>query len=148
MRQIYLADGRKVCRECRTPKSIYEYNKCRMRKDGLQYVCQTCDRKRAKQYSQENVTVVLERNEKRRQERFSFLRKYFGDHPCVDCGELDIRVLEFDHVKGNKIAAVSSLISHNRNWGKVLEEIAKCEVRCANCHKKKTHRGTWRDTIT
>jgi hypothetical protein len=72
-----------------------------------------------------------------------FLIEYLGAHPCVDCGEHDIVVLEFDHVS-NKSSDIASMLK-NRNSIKIVEsEIKKCEVRCANCHRRKTARyGNW-----
>jgi hypothetical protein len=58
-------------------------------------------------------------------------------HPCVECGEDDIVVLEFDHVKGEKIGNVSALI-RSAETPKLRAEIAKCEVVCANCHRRRT----------
>ena len=57
---------------------------------------------------------------------------------CRDCGELDPIVLDFDHVRGKKVANIAEMC------GKVSEktmlaEIAKCDVRCANCHRRKTY---------
>ncbi len=61
-------------------------------------------------------------------------------HPCVDCGESDIRVLQFDHTDpAAKITEVSQLL-RNASWPRVLMEIEKCEVRCGNCHRRKTLR--------
>lgn len=59
-------------------------------------------------------------------------------NPCLDCGETNPVVLEFDHVKGNKVAAVAVLSKDCWSLEKIQEEINKCEVRCANCHRKKT----------
>ena len=54
---------------------------------------------------------------------------------CVDCGYREHAIaLQFDHVGNNKKASVSNLIRSDYAWTTVLEEIAKCEVRCANCH--------------
>lgn len=63
---------------------------------------------------------------------------YFKTHPCVDCGENDYIVLEFDHVRSNKVASISSLIGSGYSVDTVKREIAKCEVRCANCNRRKT----------
>jgi hypothetical protein len=61
-------------------------------------------------------------------------------HPCVDCGETDYRVLQFDHIDPmTKIANVTRLASES-SMAAVIEEISKCEVRCANCHQLK-HSG-------
>jgi len=56
---------------------------------------------------------------------------------CVDCGERELVVLDFDHVKG-KTASVSALARRECSIARLEEEIAKCEVRCANCHRRKT----------
>lgn len=71
---------------------------------------------------------------------------YLLDHPCVDCGECDIEVLEFDHVERVGPSA-------RRVWGyntiaSIDREIAKCEVRCANCHTRRTRKQMgWRPRV-
>src|SRR5438067_7207987 len=65
---------------------------------------------------------------------------YLLAHPCVDCGETDPLVLDFDHREpATKSNEVSRIVYH-RPWRVVLEEIEKCDVRCANCHRRKTAR--------
>jgi hypothetical protein len=67
----------------------------------------------------------------------------WSTHPCVDCGQTDIRCLEFDHVRGEKSEEISRMLQ-NLPWSVIEAEIAKCEVRCANCHRIKTlERGRW-----
>ncbi|KKL20663.1 hypothetical protein LCGC14_2453200 [marine sediment metagenome] len=57
---------------------------------------------------------------------------------CVDCGyDGHTAALDFDHVRGEKIKDVSRMVTGSRE--KLMAEIAKCEVRCANCHRIKTH---------
>jgi hypothetical protein len=55
----------------------------------------------------------------------------------VDCGESDPIVLDFDHVCGTKILEISRMI-RGYAWAAIWAEIQKCEVRCANCHRRKT----------
>lgn len=64
---------------------------------------------------------------------------------CVDCGNEDVRVLEFDHL-GDKEYSVSALINRN-STDKLIKEIEKCEVVCSNCHRIRTYsRGnSWRN---
>ena len=64
---------------------------------------------------------------------------YLLDHPCVDCGESNPIVLEFDHVRGEKTADISTLKSKGK-LAAIKREIPKCEVRCANCHRRITYR--------
>jgi hypothetical protein len=72
------------------------------------------------------------------EERTLYLVAYLREHPCVDCGEDDPVVLEFDHLRDKKFAISAGLQS--RPWQDVLDEIAKCEVVCANCHRRRTAR--------
>jgi len=58
--------------------------------------------------------------------------------PCVDCNQsYPYYVMQFDHVRGEKVDSISRLISCRR-YHLVKEEIAKCEVVCANCHASRT----------
>lgn len=77
--------------------------------------------------------------ERSRGEKAKRVFEYLLEHPCVDCGETDPIVLEFDHRDGEvKDRAVAELVSDNCGWRKILAEIKKCDVRCANCHRRKT----------
>jgi hypothetical protein len=71
-------------------------------------------------------------------ERAAYLVAFFESHPCVDCGENDPVVLEFDHV-GDKAFNISKGL-RDRPWTAVLDEIGKCDVVCANCHRRRTAR--------
>ena len=64
------------------------------------------------------------------------LNEYLKTHPCVVCGENDPLVLEFDHLDNKKYNV--SKMRQSYNWETILKEISKCQVLCANCHKRKT----------
>ena len=57
---------------------------------------------------------------------------------CIDCGQTDIRVLDFDHVHGEKVGNVSDMVNGSYSIDAIKKEIRKCEVRCSNCHRIKT----------
>ena len=67
-----------------------------------------------------------------------YVDDYLKEHPCIDCGNSDIRVLEFDHVRGDKLGHISHAVKCAWKLTKLKEEIDKCEVRCCNCHRIKT----------
>lgn len=69
---------------------------------------------------------------------------FLREHPCVGCGEPDILVLEFDHVSGVKLGAIGEMVTRGKSVLSVTREIAKCVVRCANCHRRKTGQTAWR----
>ncbi len=69
------------------------------------------------------------------------LFEYLSTKKCFDCGEGDPIVLEFDHAKPkNKFKSVSKMLSGHWSWLSLTKEIAKCEIRCANCHRRKTYK--------
>jgi hypothetical protein len=68
----------------------------------------------------------------------AFMIEYLTSHPCVDCGEGNPIVLEFDHVRGEKRGNISEIVSAGWSLAYLAEEIAKCDVRCANCHRIRT----------
>ena len=70
------------------------------------------------------------------EERTAFLLEFFRSHPCMDCGESDPLVLEFDHLEDKAFGIAKGL--RDRSWDSVLEETEKCDVVCANCHRRRT----------
>ena len=75
----------------------------------------------------------------RRRQR-KFLQKY-KERPCMDCGmQYPYYVMQFDHVRGHKAFPMSSP-SATRSMARMQEEIAKCDVVCANCHAERTYSG-------
>ncbi len=110
--------------------------------------CKSCRAEANRTHYQNNKQIYLNRaitrNNRVNTENKHKLYTYLSSHPCVDCGETDIRVLEFDHVRGNKTLTIARLLDYATSWPAIEAEIAKCEVRCANCHRLKTmERGKW-----
>ncbi len=65
----------------------------------------------------------------------AYLAHYLTEHPCVDCGNADVRVLDFDHrPEFDKRDDVMSLVRDGNSRRTIDAEIAKCDVRCRNCH--------------
>jgi transcription elongation factor Elf1 len=86
------------------------------------------------------VRRAITQTKARREENRRQVLLYLATHPCVDCGNANVLTLEFDHRDpAQKLTEVSRLIP-NRRWPRVLAEIEKCDVRCINCHRRKTAR--------
>jgi hypothetical protein len=81
-----------------------------------------------------------------RERNLAWVDAYLRTHPCVDCGEPDLLVLEFDHVRGQKIECVRVVASRPSSLAALQAEVAKCEVRCANCHTRVTYARRQRRT--
>lgn len=65
-----------------------------------------------------------------------YLIDFFKTHPCSDCGETDPMVLEFDHLRDKSFNVAKGV--RDRSWQALKAEIAKCDVVCANCHRRRT----------
>ena len=75
-----------------------------------------------------------------------FIKTLLESTPCMDCGIKDLIVLQFDHRNPEeKESGISCLMAEGR-MTRLQEEVAKCDVVCANCHIKRTAKtfGSWR----
>jgi hypothetical protein len=75
-----------------------------------------------------------------RENNFVNIMNYLKQHNCVDCGESNPVVLEFDHLpEFNKSFDIGRAVgSSGRSWESIQKEILKCDVVCSNCHKIRT----------
>ncbi len=145
----------KVCTTCKQSRTLTEFNRRRRSNDGLQSICRSCDNVRAREYYANNraahVRVIMARKAAQRIAALDALGTYLLAHPCVDCGESDIRVLDFDHRESDqKHAEVMKLAQDGYSIAKIMAEIAKCDVRCRNCHAKVTYErmgDNWRSAL-
>lgn len=133
----------KTCTRCGFAKALDQFPPRRRGKPRLQTWCRACFATNNARYYREHLvaqkTRLLRNTSTRRRENQQNLVAYLQDHPCVDCGEGDVVVLEFDHI-GPKFANVSAMMSGSRSWQAIKREVDQCEVRCANCHRVKTAR--------
>lgn len=138
----------KQCGTCKEFKSLDYFSKNKTKSDGLQSFCIACKQIYSKSHYKENKDLYAKRarirDAKTRIENYTYLMEYVKTNPCVDCNENDYIVLEFDHIKGKKHLNISEMVKRSYSLNKIKEEIQKCEVRCANCHRRKTaERGNW-----
>jgi len=68
------------------------------------------------------------------------LLDFLSTKKCMDCGEKDPIVLEFDHKKPkDKFKSIAKMLSGHYSWDSIYKEIVKCDIRCANCHRRKSY---------
>jgi hypothetical protein len=138
----------KTCSRCKTSKPYTDFNKESKSKDGYQYQCRQCKAALHQEHHAQRIESIKASQQKRVDAARTYVVQWFQTHPCVDCGNTDIRVLEFDHVSGQKVKGVARLVRDGYTLETVKREIAKCEVRCRNCHTIKTYERlgtTWYD---
>src|ERR1041385_343252 len=130
----------KFCRLCQRQKKINEFAWKIKIKNLRQSYCKDCQNIRSKEHYQKNQKIYIAKARKRNKFVLAQIQRYVWEylskHSCIDCGESDIVVLEFDH-QGNKRHLLSEIIKERSSLLRVKQEIEKCVVRCANCHKRK-----------
>lgn len=133
----------KICTACKHPKDLEnDFNKKKSSPDGRQNVCRECNKKKSNAYyatnKKKHKRAVKIHKERYKQEVHQWIASYLVEKGCTDCPEKDIRCLEFDHVRGKKSRNISNMITNICSLKVIQLEIQKCDVRCANCHRKRT----------
>ena len=129
-----------TCSKCGKEKQESEFHYKNKKRGKRRSICKLCwsiyhrqhyldnkDRYRSKASARKKVVITENRK---------LLLEYFANHSCVLCGEADPIVLEFHHNQGEKDKNIAAMMPYC-SWGVILEEIEKCEVVCANCHRRK-----------
>ncbi|MDQ3709212.1 MAG: hypothetical protein M3387_07925 [Actinomycetota bacterium] len=85
-----------------------------------------------------HIRNVMVRRERQRHEQQALIMEA-KSWPCADCNRTyPPYVMDFDHVRGVKVANVSEMLG-SETTKRLLVEIAKCEVVCANCHRERSY---------
>ena len=130
-----------TCKQTKPLDAFYKKNVTQYRSD-----CKDCHkaviRPRSRAHYRANKGYYRKRNQKRTAAITAFVRQYKINNPtCTDC-QLDHPWwrLDFDHLEGfKKDGEVSRARSLKWSNERILREIAKCELVCANCHRDRTH---------
>lgn len=135
-------DGLRSCSNCGQLKALAEFALRDMRGAKHGHYCRPCRRAYRRAHYERNRSDYLSRAalqvRRKREDVLLLLHAYLRSHPCVDCGEANIVVLEFDHRdSATKRMTIGAMIG-SRAWPVILAEIQKCDVRCANCHRHRT----------
>lgn len=105
--------------------------------DNMPYKDKQKQKEAQRQYYERNKNKVNERSQQRKNKTRRFIEEYKKTLECMLCGENHPACLEFHHRDPlTKSYDISDMARDVRNINKVLEEIAKCDVLCSNCHKK------------
>lgn len=130
----------KHCKKCSQDKDLSEFSKLKAAKDGLNYICRVCQRsannKLWQAYYTDNKEWLLSAQREKQRKRTRLLAE-LKSKPCADCKQsYPYYVMDFDHVKGEKEFVMAKC--GNLAWSRVLSEVEKCDVVCANCHRART----------
>lgn len=129
-------DGvRRSCGRCREDLAPSAFNRMG---EGLQHWCRDCFKQYQRGRREAHRTQVARASERRRARARGQLLAYLDGRMCVDCGDHDLVVLELDHVLGRKAGDIALMVHHGAPEERLAEELAKCVVVCASCHRVRT----------
>jgi hypothetical protein len=127
-------EATKVCSKCGQTKVVSAFRRGN--------TCKECanayGREYSKTYYPANREAYIARATATRQDFRSWYNE-LKSKPCTDCKQtFDPVCMDFDHVEDHKLLDVSVMAQRGMNRQKILDEIAKCELVCANCHRLRT----------
>lgn len=131
---------KKRCSICKKQLDTDQFYRCSSRKDGLATACKKCVRKSGRKHYENNKEYYIQKSDRRKKEIQELIQEK-KECPCTDCKKrFPFYVMDFDHREGEEKDFIVS-----RGWltgskKRVLDEIAKCDVVCANCHRIRTYR--------
>lgn len=97
-------------------------------------------REAEKRYYRKHLKLYKDKNTKRKKMLLDFVNS-LKNKQCMDCGIVyPPYVMDFDHRDpSEKINTISRIIRDMWSKKRILSEIEKCDLICANCHRIRTH---------
>ena len=94
----------------------------------------------SKEYYYRNQKAQIKRNKDKKDSIRDYIKKYKEFRGCMDCGtKFPYYVLDLDHRVGTEKMFTPAHLHRTNSWTKMIEELKKCDVVCANCHRQRTH---------
>jgi len=136
----------KYCTICHTTKSISDFGLNNNKSDKLQAYCKSCMLVIRRKHYDNNKQQYKTRNRKTIKRLKDIVINLKTSSSCKNCGiryQDEPWLMEFDHLEDNKTAEISYLVKRGSE-NKLLAEIAKCEIVCVLCHRRRTaKRAGW-----
>jgi len=126
----------KRCVRCGIAQPVAEFHR---RGDAFQSWCKTCHRAWDAEYHSRRRDIRYVQKRLRKQALFDWMTDLKTSRPCTDCGGFfHAAAMTFDHLPGSEKRADVSTLLHAGYRRALFDEIAKCELVCANCHAVRT----------
>lgn len=127
----------KFCTKCKIEKDESEFNFKNKSLGKLSSNCKDCQKIMKDNHYKNNRERYLKRNSERRISYIQWFSEFKLTLKCEVCGENHPATLDFHHEDPNeKEYGISVMIHNTHHKDRILEEISKCKVLCANCHRK------------
>lgn len=126
---LHLSMTSKKCRMCHLEKTTDNFPKQRC-------ICKVCTSKYMKQWRISNRFRKHTYNRTRKDKLLQVVNEYKSERKCAYCGEADHCCLDFHHLDPSKKDLTVNELVKKSNTQRLLKEFSKCEIVCANCHRK------------
>lgn len=128
----------KICGKCKEEKALTEYASKNRLKGTYSSECKECHKIMRNQYYKNNTEQEKHRVKEVKRRNIKWYKNLKSSLSCKECGESHPATLHFHHLDlANKSFSISQAVGRNLSRNKILSEIAKCDILCANCHAKK-----------
>jgi hypothetical protein len=133
------------CGKCGATLPIEQFN-WKIKARGIrQSACRDCAAMVCRNHYAQNKPIYKKRARLHKLKQAGLIRQrileYIAQHPCVDCGEINPVLLDFDHrERATKSFTIGKVLTDGYSWDKIRAEIEKCDVRCVRCHRLRTAR--------
>lgn len=129
-----LLNKTKLCTRCKQTKPVSKFQK---RGKGYQPHCKLCHRANCADHYKRNKAVYKNRAAAFKLSMVVWFNEIKSKLKCSRCPETHQSTFDFHHKDpSTKLETVSNLVARGKSREIILAEIAKCEVLCANCHRK------------
>lgn len=126
-----------ICNECSQDKDESELCKNKSKECGYNPICKVCQRKKSKAHYAANRTYYIQKAKIRCNDLRQWINEYKSSLKCEICGECHPACIDFHHKDSSKKDfEISKAVAKGFTKERVLEEIEKCQILCANCHRK------------
>ncbi len=127
--RIHTKTGHRICKACVNLLSKRAHKRPKARKR----LAAAMARWRAVPTNKEHERALVA---EQRRLRYEWINTYKAEHGCTRCPERDPACLDFHHRDGEQKEATISLVVWRWSLERLKVELAKCDVTCANCHRK------------
>jgi hypothetical protein len=126
----------KICETCKQNKPFSDFNKNKAKKDGYGTKCRACMKIYRKEYYEKNKDFVMKKVKERKDTLRKFVFNSKLNKRCKLCGYTGHPVsLDYHHEDDTKEFAIAEGHKYGYSINKIKEEIKKCIILCANCHR-------------
>lgn len=129
---------KKLCKDCNRDLDVKYFGVKNQKTGALQTYCKPCQATRSSLHYKANRSSYYARNERRMRENILYLEK-FKSNPCIDCKQVyPSKVMDMHHRDGEEKEALISQLVRKTTLPRLIRELEKCDLLCANCHRLRT----------